>query len=229
MIHNEHMTKAFIDRVKLGQPHTGTVIQIIQDVANLGDRLTTTGARLATDRNLTPDGQRSKLAELVRTDLVKAYATASRQARKAPAFFRAQREALGLPEIDKSDLAGELKRQEMRAFLRSLPAAKRRAMLNELEGEIDRVQAVLDAPAYMSGLDDDALGMPHTDTYARLKERVVTRLHGPKIAALDAQADDYACAVGMATAIRQQLFQASGLTRDGFEELVQPLEAAADA
>ena len=223
-----HMRNNFLSRVRQGQPHTEHVLKTINDVADVGDMLTNVAKNFAVDRKLTPEGQRAALQEKVRTVLVREYARASRAARNAPAQLSSEKQALGLPKVDRSDLAAERRREEVRAALRALPEKERHAKARAIAADPDLATAILDAPPFLTGLDAPPPGMPTVDTFADLKRDYIVKTHGPKLEEIEKTADDYSNAVGLATAVRHELFQASGLTREGFEALIQPLEAECD-
>lgn len=210
------------------RPHRDNVLETINKTADVGDRLTAIAAKLTQDRRLTPDGQRGELAKAVKDSLAREYAFASRQGRAAPAFFKAQRAALGLPKVDRSDMVGELRRQEVRALLRSMPPTKRAQMANFIAADPEQAISLFDAPAFASGLDDASLEMSGSDTFENMRKAVISNLHGAKLEELDGQVDDYSYASVMAGEVRNELFKASGLSRDGFEAMMQPLEAEAD-
>lgn len=228
ILENPHLRRAFVERVKPGRPHTEDVLRTIDGLAEVGNRLAAHSQKFEGDRNLTSVGRQSKLAELARGQLAKEYAKASVRARRAPAYIEGQKKALGLPPIDKSDVAATMRRLEIRQFLTNLPPQQRLAAAREFSKDLSLAAALFEQPAILSGLDDGSLHMPGAEIFEGLRKDVLQALHGPKLAALEEQSDDYSAAVGMASAIRHQIYQASGLSQEGFEALMRPLEAEAD-
>ena len=228
MIQNLHLRRAFVERVKPGRPHTDDALRTINATADVGDRLAAESQKLEADRNLTGVGRTVALAELARGGLARDYARASRQARRAPAFIQSQRAGLTPPKPDPANLIGEFKRQEVRNHLSNLPPAERLRLAKELAGDPEQAAAFLDAPAYLSGLDDQALKMPDARIYESLRQSVIRKLHGPRLEELEAQGDDYAACSGIASAVRHQLYKVSGLSADGFEKMIRPIEDDAD-
>jgi hypothetical protein len=65
------------------------------------------------------------------------------------------RKNLGRPKIDPSDLVGELRRQEIRRWFRDLDPLKRTPAIVERDPTV--FEAVITAPAYLSGMKQDRL------------------------------------------------------------------------
>lgn len=211
-----HMRDTMIGRVRVGQPHTEHAVTTIHGIFDIGDSIKVLAKNLDGDRHLTSAGRQAKVTETVRAKSMKEFAQASRAVRKALGRFEAQRAGLGLPKVDRTDAVGELRRQEIRAYVRSLPLADR--MKAARDATI--ADALLDAPPVLSGLEPDF--------HAKLQDTRVRELHGPALAELDAQERDYREVEAVAVIVRNELFQASGLSREGFEEQMRPLEAEAD-
>ena len=225
---NPHMMQAFIERVRMGQKHTGECIQTIQRIGEVSQRLAQETERLSKDGNLSPQGRQAKLVDFVRGTLVPEYAKASRLARRAPAHLKARREGLKLAETDQTDVVAALGRQELRAIFRGLPADKRHQKAEQLAEHPDVAIALLEAPPMASGLDEPPPGFPDVNTLANLREAVLRRVHGPELDEIDATLDDFAAASAMAGAVRDELQEASRLMPKDFAALVDPLEFAAD-
>lgn len=76
------------------------------------------------------------------------------------------------PQIDRTDAVGEMRRAELRAFVRSLPDHARMAlMLTPTDPAV--IDAVLDAPAMLSGVTAE-----HYETARLARDE---RLHGPAL------------------------------------------------
>lgn len=91
-------------------------------------------------------GRNAKLTELVRSQIAKEFAVASKAARKAPGMLKAQRDALGLRKFDRTDMVGELRRQELRAYVRGFDMVDRMKSAFDLEF----CDALFDAPRALS-------------------------------------------------------------------------------
>jgi hypothetical protein len=226
---NPHFLQSMIDRVRKGHAHSDHAIETINAIGEVGTRHAAIAARLEGDRNLTSVGRQSKLAEMVRNERLGEYARASRAVRKALGRFEAQRAGLGLPPADRTDVVGEMRRAELRGNLKGLAPGERLKRAQELASHPDYATVLFDMPAFASGLDDDALRMPESRTFDRLREAAIEKLHGPALAHIDAVEADYREVEQVAVHVRNELFKASGMSREGFEAAMQPLEAAADA
>lgn len=226
---NPHFFQTMLERVRKGQPHTEHAIQSIQRLTDLGMTVTKMARTLEGDRNLTPTGARSKMAETIRTKTLAEFAQASRPVRKALSHTEAQRAGLTLPPVDRTDQVGEMRRKEIRDFLRSLPPQARRVRAEDLARHPEGQAAIFDAPDYLSGLDDASLGMPESRTFERMKSAAIHQIHGSRLAELDGIESDYQEVAQVAAMVRNELFEKSGMSREGFEAAIQPLEAAADA
>jgi hypothetical protein len=82
-------------------------------------------------------------------------AKASEPIRRGLAHFQARRENLRTPPPNPNDVVGELRRQEIRSFLASLPLEQRVSAARELAKDPDGASAILDAPAVLSGLPNE--------------------------------------------------------------------------
>ncbi len=126
--------------------------ETIRNMFGLSSRLEAERARLKADRNISDIGRRGKEAELAKS-LIKNLAELTQPLRRAKADIAAKRAAIKVPEVDKTDVVGESKRQEIRTFIRSLPLAEKTPALEGF-GDAGRL-AILDAPALLSGLPED--------------------------------------------------------------------------
>ncbi|WP_281803501.1 hypothetical protein [Methylocystis echinoides] len=126
-------------------------------------------------------GARSHLAQLQKNNLA------------ALASIAAQKKAL-LPAVkDRTDTIGEMRRAELRAFLRGLPQGERTKMA--LSGDPAMIEALVDQPAVLSGLSEELraqavdvyVAKTHGETAARIEadqealENVRVALHLAKI------------------------------------------------
>ena len=225
---NEQLRKTFLDRVKPGRPHSDNVFKTMDEIAAVSGMLTSQSQKFEGDRNLTTVGRQTALAGLVKERLSREYARVSRPVRVGLKGVAAQREGLSLPKVDRTDTVGELRRQELRAYLRSLPTSERFKRAEELAADPNHAVALFDAPAFVSGMDDESLKMPKANVYDRLQTKVVRSLHGERLTALDEMESDLHEAEAMARVVRSELQKVSGLSIEGFEELMRPMEDNAD-
>jgi hypothetical protein len=126
--------------------------------------------RAAADLNLSEAGRAAHVAK-VAIDNVRPLTEATAAARKMGRFNADRREALKPPTPPRDDLVGELRRQELRAFARSLKMAEK------LPFALDHPEAILDATAALSGLPQDQ--------FSKVRETYLAAKFGPEIAEIN--------------------------------------------
>jgi len=131
-----------------GASHLGRLRKAYLDAVDIGERLDTDRQRIQSDRNLTDVGKRDALAKSCAKHAA-ALKCARLAVEGAERGIAEQKEALRPKPADKTDIAGALRRQELRAWLRGLSVDERAAALKEPNTEI--VQAVVEMPAPVSG------------------------------------------------------------------------------
>ena len=221
-IRNRRMIRDNVtQRVRMGQPHTGSVVACIHRIFDISDRFRVRQSEIEADQKLSTVGRRAALAQLVRTDLMPDLAKATRPVRKALSYAAAQRAGLQDPvRVDPNDAVGEMRRQEIRTFMRSLQPHERMSTANQLIQDDAGAAAILDAPPVLSGLTEHF--------YGELRNQVAERVNGPKLAELAGVEQDYQQGQAAAGILLNDLVAASGLTAKAFGEEMAPLEAAAD-
>jgi hypothetical protein len=130
---------------------------------------------LKSDKRFTAAGHAERIREAAQPPLT--YLGELRKQLKAEREDLAQRRAhFELPAPDKDDVWSELRAQEARAFLRSLPIGERIALAAT---DPTMATAALHAPAALSGLNEDGM--------ARAKAFLEQHLFGPELATLAAE------------------------------------------
>jgi len=211
-----------VERVRTGQPHTGSVVACIDRIFDISDRFHVKRAEIEADQKLSTVGRRAALAQAVRSDMMPELAKATRPIRKALTYAASQRAGFEDPvRVDPTDHVGELRRQELRSFLRSQEPHVRMSMANELVKDDAGAAAILDAHPMLSGLQEQF--------YGQLREAVAERVNGPKLAELSGIEGDYQQGQAAAAILMNDIVAASGLTTKAFAEEMAPLEAEADA
>lgn len=140
-------------------------------------------AEIAAPGTLTEKG----VEQVLRKDLADGYAKDVRNYRGALATQRealnARRAALFTPQFDKTDLIGELQRQELRAWLRSLgPSDRMIAILKDADGVV--CEAALAAPATLSGID-----VFKSEQREQIKAHFGSVRHAATLAEMDGEAE----------------------------------------
>ncbi|MGU3449703.1 hypothetical protein [Methylobacterium sp. 391_Methyba4] len=214
--------ESMLQRVRYGQPHTGTVIQAIQQVFEIDDRFRSKLAAVQSDVKLSAKGRETEIANFVRRDLMPDLARATRSVRKARKHAQSRRAVLEEPlQVDPKDAVGELRRQEIRSYLRGLSEHQRLSVANQFIRDDASASAILDAPPALSGLSEPF--------YGQLRTAVAERINGPALQDLAAVEADFGQGDAAAGIVMNDLVKASGLTAKAFAEEMAPLEAKADA
>ena len=141
--------------------------------------------------------------------LVRNFEELSRPVRLAKADAAAKRASFTLPPTDKTDMAGELRRQEMRAYVRSLPLEDRMNAVEKLDDTA--ILAILDAPAMLSGLPEDR--------HAHIKNAYLEHQFGKQLRELESVDEDNTALEAAAVMVRRDLQMGAGLTNAEFEVL----------
>src|SRR5207245_2020770 len=128
----------------------------------VAEKFKTKQAEIEASKAYTEAGRRQTMMSL----LVKEFAPQFRRAQapivRAMADAKARRNTFVLPAPDQSNIAAALERQEIRAYVARLPAAKRLPFA--LESRDRRIiEAVLSAPRALSGFSEADFDLLHKD------------------------------------------------------------------
>lgn len=211
-----------VERVRVGQPHSGSVIMCVDKIFDLADRFHVRRSEIEADQKLSTVGRRAALSQIVRSELMPDLAKATRPIRKALGYAASQRAALEDPvRVDPTDAVGEMRRQEIRTFMRGLQPHERMSTAQQLIRDDAGAAAILDAPPALSGLTEHF--------YGELRTQVADRVNGPKLTEISGVEQDYQQGQAASDMLMNDLVAASGLTAKAFGEELQPLQAEADA
>jgi hypothetical protein len=118
----------------------------IKHLFGLQSRRAAKRRELESDQSLSDIGRRERESEFAKS-LIPNLVELTKPLRRAKADAAAARAKIKLPEIDKTDLVGELRRREIRDYVRGLPLGERMKAVDSLDG--DQLVAILDAPAML--------------------------------------------------------------------------------
>ncbi|MGX1256628.1 hypothetical protein [Sinorhizobium fredii] len=129
--------------------------------------------------NLSAKGLDEAMREFVAKECIPDLARSRCKLEASADAVTAKRQALTIPRPDKSDVAGALLRQELRAHLRSMAPGDRAALLMR-NPDPATIAAVFEAPNHLSGIDDQLRTKLEADIVAashpeKLKEIEVER------------------------------------------------------
>jgi hypothetical protein len=147
-------------------------------------------ADIRADRRFSAEGHLERIRAEAKSSLGY-FAELRKQIGAERASLAKRRAHFELPKHDRDDVVAELQRQEIRAWLRSIPNPGERIKHAARNPEIAR--AVVNSPAELSGLAGDGI--------ERVKAFLLEHLHGPELATLRAEAeivDNVAVAIDVA-------------------------------
>ena len=207
---NKYMRDQILPRVR-----SDALKQTVNGCFGVGELIEQTRTKLEADRNLSEDGKRTKLADIVKTDLVHRFVQITRAYRQALESLDVRRAQIKPAPIDRTDVVAEAQRAEVRSVLRALPPDARSAKAFELANSDDlATAAILDRPA-MTDLPRDRI--------EAIRNQHLKKLHGPAIEALQQASDEVAAVGGAVDAAARELQAASGFPQQIFDDLVKQL------
>lgn len=187
--------------------------------AGVAQKLSECVATIRSNRSLSPEGQNAEIARNL-TGLMSTFVDVTRPMRNAMAQVVGRTLAMKRFDIDKTDFVGELRRGEMRANVKALPAGERLKYLIENIDLPDLGVAILTAPV------PRALGLG-AEELQHFEAAFLESKFGPQIAEIEAQRKEIETAMMIAKVARNSMAPASGLDEREFEAIASPIEAAA--
>ena len=186
-------------------PHVATLKPTIESVFSLASMVGSAKKRAADDPNLSGAGRAAYVAK-VAVDNVKPLLEVTKAARKMGRFNADRKASLRPATPSRDDLVGELKRAELRAFIRSQDLKDRFVLAAE------HPDAVLDAPAALSGLPQDR--------YEAIKQDFIRSKFGPEIAEIETLDEDLAVVRAAHDIAINELRENAGMGEQAFSKLV---------
>jgi hypothetical protein len=189
-------------------PHVAGLKSTIETIFGLGMMIDSAKKRAADDPHLSAEGRTAHVAKIA-IDNVKPLLSSTASARKMTRFNADHREALKPPAPPRDDVVGELQRAELRTFARSLKGAER------LLFALEHPEAVLNAPAALSGLPDDQ--------FSKVREAYVASKFGPEIAEMETLEEDLSTVKAAHDLALNELRVAAGLSEREFAKMVEKI------
>jgi hypothetical protein len=186
-------------------PHVDGLRTVLNSAFLLGEQVGTAKARVANDPHLSDTGRKAEVAKFA-IDTLRPLIEVTAPMRKAVRWNHARRESLKFPEPSRDDLVGELRRQELRAFARSL------TMVDRLPFAMEHPEAILDAPPALSGLPEDQ--------YSRVRESYIAAKFGPEIREIEVLDEDLSTVKAAHDLALAELRDNAGLGEQAFSKLV---------
>jgi hypothetical protein len=185
--------------------HVDGMKSTVESAFALGMLIDSAKKRSADDLNLSAAGRKAYVAKIA-IDNVKPLIGVTASARKASRYNTDRRANLKPPVPSRTDTVGEMRRQELRAHAKGLKPAER------LPFALEYPEAVLDAPAALSGLPEDQ--------FAKVRQTYIEAKFGPEIAEIDTLDEDLAT-VRAAHDLAMNEFRANaGLSEREFTKMV---------
>jgi hypothetical protein len=186
--------------------HVEGLKSIVETVFALGVMVDSARKRAADDLNLSEAGRKAHVSKVAQDNLLP-LAQATAAARKMGRFNTDRRASLKPPTPPRDDLVGELRRQELRAFARSLKMAER------LPFALEHPEAILDAPAALSGLPEDQ--------FSKVREAYLAAKFAPEIAEIEILDGDLATMKAAHDLALNELRANAGLVDRDFTKMVE--------
>ncbi len=186
-------------------PHVPGLKSVVETLDALSAMIDSATRKTANDPHLSDQGRRAYVAKIA-VDNIKPVVEAAKSARQAMRWNATRKEALKPPTPPRDDIVGEMKRQEIRAFVRGLTMAEKYAVASQ------HPEAILDAPAVLSGLPDDR--------YGEIRDAFIKAKFGPELAeieTLDLDLELVGAAYDLAV---NELRDNAGLSEAAFAKLV---------
>src|ERR1019366_2919685 len=150
--------------------HVPAMRSTVETVFALGLMIDSAKKRAGDDLNLSDAGRAAHVAKIA-IDNVKPLLSSTAGARKMMRYNTDRRANLKPPTPPRDDTVGEMRRAELRAFALSLKMAER------LPFALENPEAMLDAPAALSGLPDEQ--------FSKVRETYISAKFGPEIAEIE--------------------------------------------
>jgi hypothetical protein len=189
-------------------PHVAGLKSTIETIFGLGMMIDSAKKRASDDPHLSAEGRTAHVAKIA-IDNVKPLLSSTAGARKMNRFNAHRREALKPPTPRPDDVVGEMRRAELRAFTHGLKMAER------LPFALEYPEAILDAPAALSGLP--------ADQFAKVRETYIAAKFGPQIAEIETLDEDLATVRAAHDLALAELRSNSGISERDFAKMVEKI------
>jgi hypothetical protein len=194
-------------------PHVDNFKSIVETSFALGAMIDSAKKRAGDDLNLSDVGRKQHVAKIA-IDNIKPLIESNGAARKAARFNADRRANLKPPTPPRDDVVGEMRRAELRTFARSLKGAER------LPFALEQAEAILNAPAALSGLPDEQ--------FSKVRETYVAAKCGPEIAEIEMLDEDLSTVRAAHDLALAELRANAGLSERAFSEMVAKVTRETD-
>jgi hypothetical protein len=172
---------------------------------------------LASDRRMTELGKSQALKDELTNRFGKQLARAKAVVTKARAEIDAERAALVIKPVDKTDIAAALERQEIRAWIRQLDLGVRQSVVLATK-DVRILEAVTSAPPELSGFAGDAAFA------SKVEDRYIELTYPDKLADIEAKSGVVAEAEASMHISRNDMRATVDMHQRDFDALMKPVE-----
>jgi hypothetical protein len=204
---NLHAKSELLKRVSTA-PHAEGLKSTIETIFGLGMMVDSAKKRAGDDLNLSEAGRKAHVAKIA-IDNLKPLVEVTAAARKADRYNADRRANLKPPTPVRDDTVGEMRRQELRAFGRSLQMSERLAFA------LENPEAVLDAPAALCGLPKDQ--------FEKVLQTYIAGKFGPEIAEIDTLDEDLSTVKAAHDLALAELRANAGMSEREFAKMVDKI------
>lgn len=185
-------------------PSTAELRKAAENCFAVAQKFSNQRDEVAGDGRYSAEGKRAQLAE-VRTKSERLMQEARGPIDSAAKGVERLRAQIKPAPIDRTDAVAEMRRAELRTYMRSLKDTERMAKLLSPQPDPAILDAVLDAPAALSGVSDEH--------FALAREAREKQLYGPQLRAIEALQAVVAEADAAASIARADLANIAGENR----------------
>jgi hypothetical protein len=201
---NLHAKTELLKRFSMAK-HVEGIRSTVESAFALGSLIDSAKKHAADDKHLS-DAGRKAYVERIAQDSVKPLTEVTAAARKATRYNAERRSNLKPPVPNREDQTGEMRRAELRAHAKSLKLVER------LPFALEYPEAILDAPACLSGLP--------ADQFAKVRETYIEAKFGPEIAEIDLLDEDLALVRAAHDLAMNELRANAGMSAQEFDRMV---------
>lgn len=214
-----HLTKGPINKSSIpAHPSAEKFKAAMVDALTAAEQFASRKSEIAKAGTLTEIGQRQALRDELAGKFGRAVARAADPVRKAQRELKARRAALVVKGTDKSDIAGALQGQEIRAWFRGLdPMARQTIALTTKDARI--LTALVSAPPELSGFAE----LPE-HVAGEVEQRYLKLTYGLEVAEIQAAEAVIAEADAAVQIARNDLQATADFDQRSFEAIMAPIE-----
>ncbi len=216
---NAQLHTELIGRLRTEGKYSTMMLNTLSHVAKVSGEFEEKRSKISQDKHLSDVGRRAKVAELAKAT-VKDVLEASKMHRSVLAQVAGGRAELKPKPVASADARGELRRSEIRAYVRGLKPDQRIGAALELAADDEALGALLDASPMLSGLSAEQAD--------HLRKEYTTRHHGPRTAELDGWESDAQVVAAGTEVVLSDLKRLSGLPEIAFAEHTKAIQAEVD-